>query len=286
MTLGIAAIRCGANGGRVGEGMVPAPRVAAPGPQWPVRSKLDMALGSRKRSIAPGLTAGLGGPDLLGRYKEGRFELYHDYRDIRSLTKQSPKWFDEKRVPRYCDFHPNMAANIYAKQAALVLISCQSCDSVFSVCITGITNTESQRLGKSLADELQDGTLDYGDPPNIGCCSPGPSMTSVPRRILQYWVLDPKKWQWYRDETIEGPYVPELREEWQRQMYRDLADQDDDARASREDEWQPRTHRDETDEPDEGDVVLVPYKEWQRRELAKQRGVWAAFRRLLDRLKS
>jgi hypothetical protein len=199
-----------------------------------------------------------------------------------------------------------MAADIYTKQAALVLISCQSCGETFSVCVTGITNDESQRLGKSLADELQDGTLDYGDPPNIGCCSPGLSMNSIPRRILQYWVLDPKEWQWYRDETVEGLYVPELREEWQKQMYRDLADEDDDVPASREEEWWPQTHRDlpdeddvpasqeawqpktqaHRDEPDEGDVVLVPYKEWQRRELAKQRGVRAAIRRLLNRLRS
>ena len=213
--------------------------------------------------------------------------MFADYSDIRSLIKQRPKWFDEQRVPRYSDFHPKMAANIYTKQAALVLISCQSCGETFSVCITGITNDESQRLGKSLADELQDGTLDYGDPPNIGCCSPGLSMNSIPRRILQYWVLDPKEWQWYRDETIEGLYVPELREEWQKQMYRELPDEDGDVPASRE-AWQPKTqaHRGETDEPDEGDVVLVPYKEWQRRELAKQRGVRAAIRRLFYRLRT
>ncbi|MGO4125845.1 hypothetical protein AB4Z01_15695 [Inquilinus sp. YAF38] len=155
--------------------------------------------------------------------------MYRNYRDITSLIPQSPTWFDEKRVPRYCDFHPDQAANIYAKRAALLLITCQSCGHPFKVCVTAATNQETVRLGKSLADELQDGTLDYGDPPNIGCCSPGPSMNSIPRRVLEYWVRTPKmpvEGEWYRDETIEGTYVPALTEEWQKRMYRGESDAD------------------------------------------------------------
>ena len=30
--------------------------------------------------------------------------------------------------------------------------------------------------------------LHYGDPPNDGCCDAGPTMNSVPHRVIEYWV--------------------------------------------------------------------------------------------------
>jgi hypothetical protein len=49
-----------------------------------------------------------------------------EYDDIRALTAEPPKWWDEFAVPRYCDFRPRSAANIYAREAALLLIECQA----------------------------------------------------------------------------------------------------------------------------------------------------------------
>lgn len=39
-----------------------------------------------------------------------------------------------------------------------------------------------------LSDLIAACALEYGDPPNIECCAAGPSMSSVPRRVLEYWV--------------------------------------------------------------------------------------------------
>ena len=39
-----------------------------------------------------------------------------EYDDIRALIAEPPRWWDEFAVPRYCDFHPRRAANIYARE--------------------------------------------------------------------------------------------------------------------------------------------------------------------------
>ena len=39
----------------------------------------------------------------------------------------------------------------------------------------------------TLSERIRDMTIAYGDPPNIGCCPAGPTMNSVPRRVLEYW---------------------------------------------------------------------------------------------------
>jgi hypothetical protein len=39
-----------------------------------------------------------------------------------------------------------------------------------------------------LRDMIEQGTLAYGDPPNIQCCDAGASTSSVARRVLEYWV--------------------------------------------------------------------------------------------------
>jgi hypothetical protein len=62
-----------------------------------------------------------------------RQEMHHDYSDITNLTDNNPLWYDENGVPRYCAFHPSHLANIYAGEAALVLIECQGCRTEFWV---------------------------------------------------------------------------------------------------------------------------------------------------------
>jgi hypothetical protein len=62
--------------------------------------------------------------------------VFTEYRDIRERIPEPPTWFDECAVPRYCDFTPHYAANIYAREAVLFLIECQACGHQFRVCLT------------------------------------------------------------------------------------------------------------------------------------------------------
>jgi len=117
-----------------------------------------------------------------------------EYDDIRALTPEPPKWWDEFAVPRYCDFHPRCVANIYAREAVLVLIECQACRTVFRVCMS--------TRNRVLEGEIRDGSLHYGDPPNVRCCEPGPSMNCVDVRVLEYWSRSPRL-DWTRDASLE-----------------------------------------------------------------------------------
>ncbi len=150
--------------------------------------------------------------------------MHHDYKDIRALTPIEPKWFDEHAVPRYCEFHPTEISDIYADETALVLIQCQACAHKFEV---AFSTGRSQRLfnaaaqlsretdprseeakivwaaaeAATLAKAIRDKILHYGDPPNIGCCGSGPTMSSDPDRVLQYWRR--VQFEWMRDPTLE-----------------------------------------------------------------------------------
>ena len=112
--------------------------------------------------------------------------MHADYEDIRSLIAAEPKWWDENGVPRYCDFHPKAAADIYAREVCLLLIECQNCRREFRVAM-------SWSLGNRVYDDpppselIPEDQLYYGDPPNIGCCPAGPTMSSVPKVVLEFW---------------------------------------------------------------------------------------------------
>ena len=51
--------------------------------------------------------------------------------------------------------------------------------------------------------EIRDGTLHYGDPPNIGCCLTGPSMNVVDVRVLEYWHKSGPDLEWARNAYLE-----------------------------------------------------------------------------------
>jgi hypothetical protein len=115
-----------------------------------------------------------------------------EYNDIRSRIPEPPKWWDEFAVPRYCDFHPSSAANIYARAAVLILIECQACGRKFRVCMSA---------GRLLANAVRDGSLHYGDPPNVRCCEAGPSMNCIDVRVIEYWHR--QRLEWSRDASLE-----------------------------------------------------------------------------------
>ena len=118
--------------------------------------------------------------------------MNNEYYDIRSRIAEPPRWWDEFAVPRYCDFGPRRAADIYAKEAALLLIECQACGAEFHVCMSG----------RGLADAIRDGSVHYGDPPNVGCCVAGPTMNVVDKPVLEYWLREAGA-DWQRDPSLE-----------------------------------------------------------------------------------
>jgi hypothetical protein len=120
--------------------------------------------------------------------------MHHDYSDITNLTEAKPKWHDENGVPRYCDFHPDRVANIYAGEAALALVECQGCRTKFHVAFSEVNQKhllwdESQKFRIAfLSDLILNQNLKYGDPPNTRCCAAGPTMSSIPIAVLEYWI--------------------------------------------------------------------------------------------------
>lgn len=126
--------------------------------------------------------------------------MNHNYYDITSRIQEPVKWWDENAVPRYCEFHPDQASNIYARQAVLMEIACQSCDKRFLVCMT-TDNMTLVREYPTLFQEIEDDAIHYGDPPNTDCCV-GTTMNSVPIRIVEAWSKD-LLFEWERKPKYE-----------------------------------------------------------------------------------
>ncbi|NRA98510.1 MAG: hypothetical protein HRU32_01615 [Rhodobacteraceae bacterium] len=84
-------------------------------------------------------------------------------------------------------------ANIYAREAALVLINCQFCKRPFQVAFSSpvqrFTTVTEPFLGppELIRHQILAKTLRFGDPPNVDCCA-GVTATSIERRVLEYWV--------------------------------------------------------------------------------------------------
>lgn len=122
-----------------------------------------------------------------------------EYNDILSRIEENPLWYDQNGCPRYDKFHPNMC-DIYCKEAVLLLISCQNCGKEFKV---GIYDNRlkpiffSERVAKGE-------NLHYGDPPDIGCCPAGPTMSSNTKQILEFWKQD--KFNWIRVPELEKTF--------------------------------------------------------------------------------
>lgn len=130
--------------------------------------------------------------------------MHTNYQDILSLTDKEPLWFDEQAVPRFCPFEPNKLANIYAHEACLLEIKCQACGSPFVVAMS-YGSFEQMQGYQRLSDQINSNNeLFYGDPPNIGCCSGGMTMTSVAIRVLEFWFEDKTTgYHWRRKPELE-----------------------------------------------------------------------------------
>lgn len=132
--------------------------------------------------------------------------MHANYADIRERIAEPPKWFDERAVPRYCEFQPHQVADIYAREVVLAEIACQGCGAKFHVAFSR-DPARYHLLGlepRELAADIRERTLHYGDPPNTVCCPAGPTMNSEPIRVLEYWRKDYAiSFAWVRDTSLE-----------------------------------------------------------------------------------
>jgi hypothetical protein len=129
--------------------------------------------------------------------------MFNDYSDIIERIAELPKWWDEQGVPRYAEFGPDLVANIYAWEVALVEIACSACGTHFAYAMSGQSGGGRDENGISMAEHIRRGDLENGDPPNYGNCPDGASMGCYNLRVLQYWTR-PKGWgTWIRDSSLE-----------------------------------------------------------------------------------
>jgi hypothetical protein len=127
--------------------------------------------------------------------------MNYNYADIVDKLGE-PLWWDENAVPRYCEFSPDVNANIYAIEVVLLEIRCQDCAQRFKVAMSWGAMDQVQGY-PSLAEEIKDGTIHYGDPPNAGCCPAGPTMSSISLRVLQYWKRVDHEWHRFTEREVE-----------------------------------------------------------------------------------
>jgi hypothetical protein len=139
--------------------------------------------------------------------------MNRSYDDILGLTERKPSFFQTGGVPRWGAFEPGVSTDIYARDCAIAEIACQSCDMRFHVLMES-----TSRDKHTVAEDIRGGVLAYRDPPNVGCCASGPSMTSETIRVIEYWERQ-ETFQWRRDPSLEisfrrysDPWTPEMLE--------------------------------------------------------------------------
>lgn len=141
--------------------------------------------------------------------------MNRDYADIRSRIPEEPQWFDEFAVPRYCAFSPREIADIYADECMLMEIQCQRCERPFMVAVSSKRidrlDLATKTYSPSLADRVKSRALSYGDPPNVDCCAAGPTMNSIPVRVIEFWRKE--RFDWVREASLEVEVTPEWAEE-------------------------------------------------------------------------
>jgi hypothetical protein len=135
--------------------------------------------------------------------------MFEDYSDITERIAETPKWWDENGVPRYVEFEPRRAANIYAVEVVLLDIACFMCLRRFQVALSGQGGAHRDENGVSLADQIRSGDIDYCDPPNYGNCRDGASTGCFNLAVLQYWRRDFLR-DWERHASLEI-VLPEMK---------------------------------------------------------------------------
>jgi len=134
--------------------------------------------------------------------------MRQEYADIKSRLGE-PLWYDENGTPRYEPFQPRLCSDIYAKEAALLLIECQACGETFEVAVVRSPFSALIILGvldsRTLAEDIESGSVHYGDPPAHDGCPAGPTMNCIDKAVLQYWrKREAAPWEWERIRGLEG----------------------------------------------------------------------------------
>lgn len=92
--------------------------------------------------------------------------MYPTYRDLREAL-ETPKWWDCQGVPRYCDFSPDVAGEIYCEWVSLMTVVCQDCEAEFQ-CSNAISLTDAWLRDKDLknvAEDMVPRVAHWGDAP-------------------------------------------------------------------------------------------------------------------------
>lgn len=139
------------------------------------------------------------------------------YDDIKNAINMEPLWYDQNGVPRYAEFGPEMAPDIYAREVVLLRIECQACQKRFWVEMHSCDwPPEIPMISDDINDWLAEGRapewfpIHYGDPPIHDCPGAGNVMNCEDLYIAQFWKRG--KEGWYRvpelevilDEDMEG----------------------------------------------------------------------------------
>jgi hypothetical protein len=121
-----------------------------------------------------------------------------------------PDWYDEGAVPRYGRFDPRQVSNVYAREAALVLIRCRACGGNFKVAVSRPNASPVPNI--PISELIATRQLLYGDPPNAKCCARSQFSRSVTEKVLEYWHKVGARYGWARDPTFEVSFASPLEE--------------------------------------------------------------------------
>jgi hypothetical protein len=133
--------------------------------------------------------------------------MMQSYRDLLEMVGREPLWWDEAGVPRFVPFEPSLCNNIYADEAALLLIECVGCGRRLHVAVTWSRVQEMLRGASALSTRIEQHTVHYGDAPcwRLGesQCA-GTMMASTPLRVVEFW--ERCGGQWVRRSELEVDY--------------------------------------------------------------------------------
>jgi len=125
--------------------------------------------------------------------------MNQEYYDIISRLGP-PLWWDEHSVPRYDPFDPGLCNNIYASEACLLEIGCQSCDERFLVAMSWSIYDEMLHGLHALSLKIERGLIHWGDPPYHYDLA-GSTENCIDLRVVEFWKRD--RGDWYRVPELE-----------------------------------------------------------------------------------
>jgi len=137
------------------------------------------------------------------------------YYDILRCTDKPPIWWDERGVPRFEPFVPNLHASPHSRECVLFNVSCQCCYALYVVCM-------SSHRKSVLREQILVKELNYGDPP-FACftgnsdtqflkeknpalqkCGMGYATTAEPENIIGFWERLSSSGEWVEDISFRN----------------------------------------------------------------------------------